>query len=136
MPGAAIVAVVLIAALKDPLEKGGSLDLESMDVMWRILIGIGCVPEVIALFFRLTIPETPRFTMDIERNIHQAEEDIDHFITTGAFTVDPDARIERVQAPKASCEDFKTYFSNLENFRVLVGCAYCWFALDVSIILA
>lgn len=103
--------------------------------MWRILIGIGCVPGVIALFFRLTIPETPRFTMDIERNINQAEQDIDNFLRTGTFVVDPDARIERVQARKASWSDFKKYFSNLENLRVLVGCAYCWFALDVSLIL-
>ena len=39
--------------------------------MWRLLIGLGCVPGALALYFRLTIPETPRFTMDIERNVDQ-----------------------------------------------------------------
>lgn len=100
--------------------------------MWRILIGLGCVPGTIALFFRLTIPETPRFTMDIERNIDQAIQDIDKFLKTGTFKIDPDARIERVNAPRASFRDFKAYFSDRENFRVLFGCSYCWFVLDVS----
>ena len=66
--------------------------------MWRILIGLGCVPACVALYFRLTIPETPRFTMDIERNVNQAAQDVDNFLTSGTYYVDPDTTIERVQA--------------------------------------
>jgi MFS transporter, PHS family, inorganic phosphate transporter len=99
--------------------------------MWRLLIGLGCVPGVIALYFRLTIPETPRFTMDIERNVRQASQDIGNVLTTGKFVVDPDAVVQRVQAPKASRRDFRAYFSKWENGKVLLGTAYSWFALDV-----
>lgn len=103
--------------------------------MWRILIGLGCIPGVIALYFRLTIPETPRFTMDIERNVQQASQDVDNFLTSGTFYVDPDAAIERVNAPKATRRDFLNYFSKWENLKTLIGTSYSWFALDVRILL-
>ena len=70
--------------------------MNSVDYMWRLLIGLGCVPGVVALYFRLTIPETPRFTMDIERNVKQAAQDIENVLTTGTYHVDPDAVVQRV----------------------------------------
>lgn len=32
---------------------------EAVDKMWRTVIGFGAVPACIALYYRLTIPETP-----------------------------------------------------------------------------
>lgn len=100
--------------------------------MWRLLIGLGCVPGAIALYFRLTIPETPRFTMDIERNVQQATSDVENFLANGTFVVDPDAVVQRVQAPKASKRDFLVYFSKWENAKILIGTAWSWFALDIA----
>ncbi|KAF9043636.1 hypothetical protein BDZ89DRAFT_1128320 [Hymenopellis radicata] len=40
---------------------------EHVDEVWRILIGLGCVPGVVALYFRLTISETLRYTYDGHR---------------------------------------------------------------------
>lgn len=128
---AAIVALIVITAYKSSLLADSPTQLNSVDPMWRILIGLGCVPGVIALYFRLTIPETPRFTMDIERNVNQATQDVDNFLKSGTFYVDPDAKIERVKAPKASWKDFTNYYSKWANLKVLIGCAYSWFALDV-----
>ena len=103
-----------------------------VDYMWRLLIGLGCVPGAIALYFRLTIPETPRFTMDVERNVKQAAQDVENFLTTGSYYVDPDAVYERHTAPKATRHDFSSYFSKRENFLLLFGTAYSWFALDIA----
>lgn len=100
--------------------------------MWRILIGLGCIPACIALYFRLTIPETPRFTMDIERNVQQAASDVENYLTTGTFVVDPDAVVQHVIAPKATRRDFIAHFSKWENLKVLIGTSWSWFALDVS----
>lgn len=105
--------------------------------MWRILIGLGCVPGCIALYFRLTIPETPRFTMDIERNVQQAASDIEGVLNRGGqFSVDPDAVVQRAVAPRASWADFRAYFGRWENGKVLFGTAYSWFALDVRQLLS
>jgi len=101
--------------------------------MWRLLIGLGCVPGVIALYFRLTIPETPRFTMDIERNIDQASHDIKAVTEDGIHrAVDPDEMIQRIEAPKATWSDFIAHFGKWQNFKILLGTAWSWFALDVG----
>lgn len=105
--------------------------LKHVDYCWRLLIGLGCIPGCIALYFRLTIPETPRFTMDIERNVRQASQDIENVIATGQFYVDDEAAVQRVQAPKATRQDFMRHFGKWENGKVLLGAAYSWFALDV-----
>jgi len=128
---AALVAIIVIAAYKEPLLHDGP-ELNSVDKMWRLLIGLGCVPGAIALYFRLTIPETPRFTMDVERNVDQATNDVDNFLKTGSYYVDPDARIEKVVAPKATRRDFSAYFSRWENLKTLIGTSYSWFALDIA----
>jgi len=90
------------------------------------------IPAVLALYFRLTIPETPRFTMDVERNFLQAEKDVDAMLKSGSYSVDPDSVIQRVEAPKASWKDFFAYFSEWKHGKVLLGTAYSWFALDVA----
>jgi MFS transporter, PHS family, inorganic phosphate transporter len=129
---ASLVAFIVVAAYKPLLLKDPPSQLNHVDYMWRLLIGLGCVPGVVALYFRLTIPETPRFTMDIERNINQASKDIENVLATGSSEVDPDAVIQRAHAPKASRADFARYFSQWSNFKILFGCAYSWFALDIA----
>jgi MFS transporter, PHS family, inorganic phosphate transporter len=120
-----------VAAFRHALLRDNPTNLTTVDYMWRLLIGLGCIPGVIALYFRLTIPETPRFTMDIERNIQQATTDVRNVLTIGRSDVDPDAVIQRADSPRASWADFKKYFSEWKNLKVLIGTSYSWFALDV-----
>ncbi|KAJ7268504.1 phosphate transporter [Mycena rebaudengoi] len=130
---ACLVALVITAAYKNAILDDPDVDhLEHVDFMWRLLIGLGCVPGVIALYFRLTIPETPRFTMDIERNVFQAADDIKNVLTAGKFNVDPDAVVQRAEAPRASLQDFRAHFGRWDNMKVLIGTSYSWFALDIA----
>jgi PHS family inorganic phosphate transporter-like MFS transporter len=132
---AALVGFIITAAYKSALLKETDIThLHSVDFMWRLLIGLGCVPGVVALYFRLTIPETPRFTMDIERNIDQATNDIKNVLTNNPANVDPDLFIQRIDTPKASWADFAAHFGQLKNFKILFGTAYSWFALDVRLL--
>jgi MFS transporter, PHS family, inorganic phosphate transporter len=128
---AAIVSLVVVDAFKNQIIHDNFAVLKHVDYCWRLLIGLGCIPGCVALYFRLTIPETPRFTMDVERNVKQASQDIENVISTGQFYVDDDAAVQRVQAPKASRRDFLKHFGRWENGKVLFGAAYSWFALDV-----
>ncbi|PAV16095.1 phosphate transporter [Pyrrhoderma noxium] len=129
---AALVALIVVAAYKGSLLNDDPSTLNHVDYMWRILIGLGCVPGCVALYFRLTIPESPRFTMDIERNVHQATSDVNNFLSNGTYHVDPDASIQHVEAPKASWADFRAYFSRWENLKILIGTTWSWFALDIA----
>ncbi|KAI9460366.1 phosphate permease [Russula earlei] len=132
-----IVALVTVSAFKGAILQDQPTDLRHIDYCWRILIGVGCIPGIIALYFRLTIPETPRFTMDIERNVKHACRNIEavlsaNGVTPGVWRVDPEASTERTDSPKASLRDFRKYFGQWKNSRVLVGTAYSWFALDIA----
>jgi len=129
---AALIALIITVAYKNTIIHDDPAVLAHVDYMWRILIGLGCVPGVIALYFRLTIPETPRFTMDIERNIIQATTDIENVVKYGKSHVDPDAPVQRADAPKATWADFSAHFRKWENLKVLFGCAWSWFALDIA----
>jgi len=129
---AGLVALAVVSAFKAQITGDDPVDPRHVDSCWRLLIGLGCVPGSLALYFRLTIPETPRFTMDIERNIKQASQDVDTFLTSGTFLVDPDALVQRAAAPKASRRDFIAYFSHWKNRKTLIATCWSWFAVDIA----
>ncbi|KAF2200035.1 MFS general substrate transporter [Delitschia confertaspora ATCC 74209] len=47
----------------------------AVDRLWRLVVGIGIVPALIALLFRFTIPESPRYKLDVLRNVQTVFED-------------------------------------------------------------
>jgi MFS transporter, PHS family, inorganic phosphate transporter len=67
-----VISLIVVAVSRSQ----GDTDLtRSIDILWRWVIGLGAVPGVIALAFRLAIPETPRFLLDIEDDPIKAEFD-------------------------------------------------------------
>lgn len=128
----AIVSIVVLSAFKHQIQTQPVADPKAIDQTWRFVIGLGMVPAAIALYFRLTIPETPRYTMDVERNIKQATQDVDTYLTTGTYVVDPIQNNERAELPKATWADFRRHFGQWKNGKVLLGTAWSWFALDVA----
>jgi len=53
----------------------GPDEIAYIDTTWRVLIGLGAVPGVVAIYFRMTIPESPRFTMDVKGDTTKATSD-------------------------------------------------------------
>ncbi|KAM0789097.1 hypothetical protein ACM66B_003154 [Microbotryomycetes sp. NB124-2] len=129
---AAIVSVVVVSAYKSSILSDAVGNEKALDHCWRLLIGLGAVPGAVALYFRLTLPETPRFTMDVERNIKQAASDVDAFLSTGGYVHDDPQVVIKADAPKATRRDFINYISKWENGKILLGAAWSWFALDVA----
>ncbi|KAG9292774.1 hypothetical protein G9A89_006335 [Geosiphon pyriformis] len=126
---AAIVSVVVLAAYKGSIRD----NVQNVDYCWRLVLGLGAVPGMVALYFRLTIPETPRYTMDIERDIERATKDINSVLVSGTYEKpDPDAPVTRVEAPKHTWADFVNYFGKWENGKILLGTSLSWFTLDVA----
>ncbi|KAG5931489.1 acid phosphatase pho5 [Claviceps sorghi] len=113
----------------------------AVDKMWRILIGFGAVPACIALYFRLTIPETPRYTFDVARDVEKAQDDVKAYIS-GRRGTDPSSAADDIaaahsakeafQVPKASWKDFCKHYAKPKNFGLLLGTAGSWFVLDVA----
>lgn len=74
--------------------KQGTKDLtRSVDIMWRWTIGIGVIPGVLALLFRIAIPETPRFLLEIEDDPIKAEFDATHLF--GESSIDTELEENR-----------------------------------------
>ncbi|TQW00864.1 hypothetical protein V2A60_001906 [Cordyceps javanica] len=144
--GAALVMLFVTLGFKNALE--GAKDVAhctgncqvAVDKMWRTLIGCGVVPACIALYYRLTIPETPRYTFDVARDVEQADDDVKAYIN-GKHEGEPDqvARAEAnkqaekgLEVPKASFRDFCRHYAKRKNFLLLLGTAGSWFCLDVA----
>ncbi|KAI8365517.1 phosphate:H+ symporter [Blakeslea trispora] len=128
---AGIVGLIATAAFQSAIKA----DQTKLDYVWRIVIGIGAVPGLCALYYRLTIPETPRFTIDVEQKVEKGIQDAKAFIEKGASSGDytDNLAVARTEtSPKASWADFCHHFGQWENMKVLIGCAYSWFALDVA----
>lgn len=63
---AAIVGLIVTASFGSTFRDASSVNdcdytcQTAADRCWRIIIGVGAVPAVFALYYRITIPETPR----------------------------------------------------------------------------
>jgi MFS transporter, PHS family, inorganic phosphate transporter len=97
------------------------------------------VPACAALYYRLTIPETPRYTFDVARDIEKAKVDVEAYIS-GNHEGIPDelARANALNAsvaldiPQASWHDFISFYGKWKNGKILLGTAGSWFLLDVA----
>lgn len=127
---AGIVAMVLVAAYKGPLEHVTSGKecvgpcLRAVDQMWRILIGMGCVPGCIALYYRLTIAESPRYSLDVD--------EMDTIQKVADTEAQLDIAAKDIAPPKASFKDFIHHFGQWRYGKILLGTAASWFTLDVA----
>ncbi|KAK5094869.1 acid phosphatase pho5 [Exophiala xenobiotica] len=143
---AAIIALIVASGFKESLQSATSASTCSgvcglaVDKMWRIIIGFGAVPGCIALYFRLTIPETPRYTFDVARDAEKAVEDVKAYKAGEAegkpdevsrATVLQDSRV-RLDPPKASWADFWGHYGQWKYGKILLGTAGSWFFLDVA----
>ncbi|ATZ49223.1 hypothetical protein BCIN_04g03990 [Botrytis cinerea B05.10] len=143
---AGLVMLILVAGFKGSLLTAKSAAVcqgvcgLAVDKMWRVLVGFGAVPACVALYYRLTIPETPRYTFDVARDVEQAQLDVKAYMA-GKAEGHPDeiARVQGLQAgksqmkiPKASWSDFVAYYSQWKNGKILFGTAGSWFLLDVA----
>ncbi|KAH6677096.1 putative inorganic phosphate transporter PHO84 [Halenospora varia] len=143
---AAMMALIVTAGFKESLMTGSKASTctgvcqLAVDKMWRIIIGFGAVPGCIALYYRLTIPETPRYTFDVARDVEKAGEDASAYLK-GKAEGTPD-EIQRVttmvqssaalEIPKASFKDFIAHYGQWKNGKILLGTAGSWFFLDVA----
>lgn len=132
---AAFVMLFLTLGFKKSLE--GATELanctggcaEAVDKMWRTLIGLGAVPGCIALYYRLTIPETPRYTFDVKLDVEMGKGDAEAYLK-GKPEGKPDQLARAVtqreantelKAQKASWSDFFRHYAKPKNAMLLAG---------------
>jgi MFS transporter, PHS family, inorganic phosphate transporter len=143
---AALVAFLSTVGFRNSLQVTtcGTDCQSALDKAWRIVYGFGAVPAVGALYFRLTIPETIRYTLDIAGNEKIAAADAIKYVSgkhgsagMGDYGYTPEAQIvmePEAGPPKASWHDFFHHFGQWKNGKVLLGTAGSWFCLDIAFV--
>lgn len=144
---AALVAVATLAGSKSAIEA----NLDYLDTTWRILAAFGVVPALAATYYRLTIPETPRFSADVLGDAEKAHRDVKRYLSenghpTGVLVdlihnnegksrtstvVEEHVRTRRKLKHKYFNELFE-YLAVPKNRVTLLGTAGCWFFLDIA----
>ncbi|KAM0462058.1 hypothetical protein ACHAO4_001250 [Trichoderma viride] len=146
---AAIVALITTVAFKKSyidIAGQGTCDLacrEAADRSWRIIVGVGAIPACMALYYRITIPETPRYTFDIQNDVEKADADIRAYVSSRRRSDQGSMTMKRsrtatvteqspLDVPPASWPDIVSYFGKMKNLKVLIGTTTSWFFLDLA----
>ncbi|CAG8910145.1 unnamed protein product [Penicillium egyptiacum] len=138
---AAITALIVTVGFKKSLESAkdvahctGACQL-AVDKMWRFTIGLGAIPACFALYYRLAIPETPRFNFDITRDIIKADKDVRTYLrkrrangTREPLYTPPIQNGIPDFGPKASWSDFYGRYSQWKHGKVLLA----FYGLDLN----
>ncbi len=124
---AALMAVIFMVIFRSSIEH----DPFMFDYVWRLIVGFGCIPACIALYYRLTIPESPRYTADVELNIDKAMCHTRKVIYQENLQIEEKSMGE-IKKPN-TWKDFRKYFfGKWKNFKILFATCICWFLLDIA----
>jgi len=142
---ASLMALIVVVAYKSELETVKTVAdcsgtcVESVDRMWRLLIGFGGVPGWFALYYRLTIPETPRYTFDVLYDVEKASVDTRKYrYGKQGNTVDPLSQAQvrhdmaKYRTPRPSVMEVLRFYTQKSNAIKLFGTAFSWFFLDLA----
>jgi PHS family inorganic phosphate transporter-like MFS transporter len=97
---------------------------ESADLLWRAVLMFGAVPAICAMYFRLTLPETPRYTLYAKNDLAGVNQDMGTVLKRELSSSTP--KVSPVsRAPTLS--EFMSKFG-----WQLFGTASTWFLLDIA----
>ncbi|KAF9086809.1 hypothetical protein BGX23_008555 [Mortierella sp. AD031] len=126
-------------------------DAESMDLVWRICIAVGCLPALSTSLVRFTMPPTILMSTSRMSMYSQSYDDIDEIQLSNnckdqlscsktndnilphltAHTASPPLPPKTYQRRRQSTV-FREYCSQWENLKVLIGTSLPWFLLDLE----
>lgn len=145
-----ILAVIVIAGYESDVKAN---HLHKLSGAWRILQGLSLIPAFIALYFRLTLVESTRFTQ--ARAIQDDPELLNKASAKGVVVGEIDSE-EELALEKAGGDvqpmtnhtgdvaigfgtigqkphnEFFAYFSEWRHLKKLIGCSLCWFLVDIT----
>ena len=90
-------------------------------IIWKLLLAFGAIPALVVIYYRLKMPETPRYSLRVKGDARAASSNWQKY--TGIST-SADAKTETVK---------KSWLSIIFHERfiaTLIGTAGCWFLMD------
>uniref|UniRef100_A0A0E0LB38 H(+)/Pi cotransporter n=1 Tax=Oryza punctata TaxID=4537 RepID=A0A0E0LB38_ORYPU len=112
---------------------------ECADLAWRIILMAGAVPAALTYYWRMSMPETARYTALVERDVVKATNDIgrvlaDLDLAAVAEEEEATAALSRPPAPWPPPRPSYGLLSRRfvrQHGRDLFACAAAWFLLDI-----
>ncbi|XP_030522237.1 probable inorganic phosphate transporter 1-9 [Rhodamnia argentea] len=98
------------------------------DIAWRVILMLGAVPAALTFYWRMTMPETARYTALVEQNVLQAAMDMEKVLDVSLRQIVEDQPL--LSTPPPSYPLFSRQFLHRHG-RDLFSCACTWFLLDV-----
>jgi PHS family inorganic phosphate transporter-like MFS transporter len=113
-----------------------------VDGIWRIVIGVGAFPALLAILFRFTLPDSGLYNLEVRMKSKYALSSAAKVYgrPTAGFAgpiplrpVPTPVQPERDQSVQFSRADMHQYFIVERNWLYLFGTASTWFFLDVAL---
>ncbi|KAI3412841.1 MFS domain-containing protein [Psidium guajava] len=106
------------------------------DFVWRIILMVGALPAALTYYWRLKMPETPRYTALVAKNMKQAATDMSRVLN---IDMEAEQRNAEKPLPVPAAEDqsagsfgmFSSQFLCRHGLHLL-GTASTWFLLDIA----
>jgi MFS family permease len=95
---AALVTMILLAIFKGAI----NANVDNLDYVWRICIGFGAIPAVLTIYGRLTLPESPRYSMNVKQDEEAAREALER---TASFRRPSEKDLEKDRATHPETEE-------------------------------
>ncbi|OAQ30726.1 MFS general substrate transporter [Linnemannia elongata AG-77] len=152
-----VTLMVLIRFRAMIVEDGAS---ENMDMVWRICIGVGCLPALSTALIRFNMPASALesgsgagFRLAVDSHCHLNEdinvlplEDVPHKVNEENMSHTPDPSFPPLTAHSTSTslskvperrrahstKQFHEYCSQRKNLKVLISTSLSWFLLDIA----
>lgn len=153
----ALVALIAthLVSLRHPYDTSDpQASARAVDQIWRWVTGFGLVPAAVTAVIRFTVPESPRYTLDVLNDPIKASEETCRWKGTegelqsqnaphvtsmsyGALKDEEDG-IQRFVNDTEADEDaqrltIKNYFWREGNWRTLLATSLSWFLVDLSL---
>jgi len=136
---ASLVTLIVVILYKDQLVPAASVGAcvgecaSAVDKMWRIIIAFGGVPGWFALYYRMTVPETPRYTFDVLCDVEKASNDARRYrYGKQGVTINPVAPvktwsdIKKFKAPRPTLCEILRFFSQRRQVVRLLSTSMAW----------
>ncbi|CAI9115271.1 OLC1v1016126C1 [Oldenlandia corymbosa var. corymbosa] len=115
---------------------------EVVDLAWRVILMIGAIPAGLTFYWRMTMPETARYTALIENNVVKATKDMQKVFNLSLSPIaeepdgeeddqiNPESQIPTTSSSTSSYPLFSKEFLHRHG-RDLFSCSLAWFLVDV-----
>jgi MFS transporter, PHS family, inorganic phosphate transporter len=115
---------------------------QAVDGIWRIVVGVGAIPALLAIMFRFMLPDSGLYNLEVKMKSTQALQDFMKIYGGAGSSSSAEAiQISQIQDTPSQHEtpiqfsraDMHRFFIQERNWIYLLGTASTWFILDVAL---